>query len=134
MDAAGSNNGENGSQQQQQPVLQFHNTRGEYVRISNDRSTARRFESFCKGIAFSQRPVRPNEKVYLRVVETSAAWNGVLRIGFTSCNPASYGGVLPKYACPGKLFPDDDDHRRRGIVAKDLQRTGIELFLFFRFN
>ena len=58
-ECTGSSNGDGASQ----PVLQFHNTRGEYVRISADRSVARRFDSFCKGIAFSQRAVRPNEKV-----------------------------------------------------------------------
>lgn len=42
-------------------------------------------------------------QVYLRVAECSTSWNGVLRIGFTSCNPASFSGVLPKYACPGKF-------------------------------
>nr|CAG4650842.1 EOG090X03H5 [Simocephalus serrulatus] len=55
----GSNNGDGSASQ---PVLQFHNTRGEHVRLSADRSTARRVDSFCKGIAFSQRTVRPNEK------------------------------------------------------------------------
>ena len=35
------------------------------------------------------------------MAECSTSWNGVLRIGFTSCNPASFSGVLPKYACPG---------------------------------
>lgn len=56
----GTNNGDGGGSQ---PVLQFHNTRGEHVRLSADRSLARRVDSFCKGIAFSQRTVRPNEKV-----------------------------------------------------------------------
>ena len=57
---AGSNNGGDGGSQ---PILQFHSTRGEHVRLSADRSTARRVDSFCKGIAFSMRTVRPNEKV-----------------------------------------------------------------------
>ena len=42
-------------------------------------------------------------QVYLRVVESSTSWSGVFRIGFTSCNPSSFSGVLPKYACPGEL-------------------------------
>lgn len=103
---SGSNNGDAVGQQstptQQPPVLQFHtSTRGDNVRISPDHATAHRVDSFCKGIAFSQRSVRPNEKVYLRVAETSTSWNGVLRIGFTSNNPSLLNGVLPKYACPG---------------------------------
>nr|CAG4644663.1 EOG090X03H5 [Leptodora kindtii] len=118
----GSNNADSACQ----PVLQFHNTRGEHVRISADRSTARRFDSFCKGIAFSQRPVKPNEKVYLRVVESSTSWNGVLRIGFTSCNPASYQGSLPKYACP-------DLTSRSGFWGKALPERYVELGVLFSF-
>ena len=45
------------------PVHQFHDTHGENVRLSADRSTARRVKSFCNGIAFSKLQVRPNEKV-----------------------------------------------------------------------
>lgn len=45
------------------PPLSFHSVHGENVRISRDGSIARRVESFCKGIAFSARPVRVNERV-----------------------------------------------------------------------
>ncbi|XP_028171709.1 protein neuralized-like isoform X3 [Ostrinia furnacalis] len=45
------------------PPLGFHSVHGENVRISRDGSIARRVESFCKGVAFSARPVRVNEKV-----------------------------------------------------------------------
>ncbi|XP_046442442.1 protein neuralized-like isoform X1 [Daphnia pulex] len=120
----GSNNGDGSASQ---PVLQFHNTRGEHVRLSADRSTARRVDSFCKGIAFSQRTVRPNEKVYLRVAECSTSWNGVLRIGFTSCNPASFSGVLPKYACP-------DLTSRPGFWGKALPERYVESGVLFSFH
>lgn len=45
------------------PPLLFHNVHGENIRISRDGTVARRAESFCKGIAFSSRPVKVNEKV-----------------------------------------------------------------------
>jgi hypothetical protein len=45
------------------PPLRFHQVHGENIRLSNDRTVARRVESFCKGITFSNRPVKPNEKV-----------------------------------------------------------------------
>lgn len=45
------------------PPLSFHAVHGENVRVSRDGATARRVESFCKGVAFSARPVRVNEKV-----------------------------------------------------------------------
>jgi len=119
----GSNNGGDGGSQ---PILQFHSTRGEHVRLSADRSTARRVDSFCKGIAFSMRTVRPNEKVYLRVAETSTSWSGVFRIGFTSCNPSSFSGVLPKYACP-------DLTSRPGFWGKALPERYVEVGVVFCF-
>jgi len=47
------------------PPLLFHNVHGENIRISRDGTVAKRVESFCKGIAFSSRPVKVNEKVLL---------------------------------------------------------------------
>ncbi|KAG7298516.1 hypothetical protein JYU34_018152 [Plutella xylostella] len=82
------------------PPLGFHRVHGENVRVSRDGSTARRVESFCKGVAFSARPVRVNEKVCLRFVEISNNWSGVLRFGFTTHDPATLSHCLPKYACP----------------------------------
>ncbi|CAG9789866.1 unnamed protein product [Diatraea saccharalis] len=82
------------------PPLSFHNVHGENVRVSRDGSVARRVESFCKGVAFSARPVRVNEKVCLRFVEISNSWSGVIRFGFTSNDPAALTHSLPKYACP----------------------------------
>ncbi|CAH0403953.1 unnamed protein product [Chilo suppressalis] len=82
------------------PPLGFHSVHGENVRVSRDGSVARRVESFCKGVAFSARPVRVNEKVCLRFVEISNSWSGVIRFGFTSHDPASIVHSLPKYACP----------------------------------
>lgn len=54
-----------------QPKLQFHFTRGKNVELSGDRSTARRVLAQGDGIAFSSRPVRPNEKV-LNIIFSSA--------------------------------------------------------------
>lgn len=45
------------------PPLQFHNVRGDHIRLYRNATVARRVESFCKGIAFSARPVKVNEKV-----------------------------------------------------------------------
>ncbi|OWR47426.1 putative neuralized [Danaus plexippus plexippus] len=82
------------------PPLSFHSVHGENVRVSRDGSTARRVESFCKGVAFSARPVRVNEKVCIRFVEISNSWSGVIRFGFTGHDPATLAHALPKYACP----------------------------------
>ncbi|XP_069363620.1 protein neuralized isoform X1 [Maniola hyperantus] len=82
------------------PPLSFHAVHGENVRVSRDGATARRVESFCKGVAFSARPVRVNEKVCIRFVEISNSWSGVIRFGFTTHDPTSLAHALPKYACP----------------------------------
>lgn len=82
------------------PPLQFHSVHGDNIRISRDGKVARRYESFCKGITFSARPVKVNERVCVRFVEISNNWSGVIRFGFTCMDPSSLEGTLPKYACP----------------------------------
>uniref|UniRef100_A0A0A9XBU6 Protein neuralized n=1 Tax=Lygus hesperus TaxID=30085 RepID=A0A0A9XBU6_LYGHE len=82
------------------PPLLFHQVHGDNVRISRDGSLARRAESFCKGVVFSARPVKVNERIYLRFAEVSDNWSGVLRFGFTMNDPAALRYSLPKYACP----------------------------------
>lgn len=82
------------------PPLQFHSVHGDNIRISRDGTVARRYESFCKGIAFSARPVRVNERVCVKFLDISNNWSGVIRFGFTCNDPATLRGNLPKYACP----------------------------------
>ncbi|XP_055640842.1 protein neuralized isoform X2 [Toxorhynchites rutilus septentrionalis] len=82
------------------PPLLFHNVHGDNIRISRDGSVARRYESFCKGVTFSARPVRVNERVCVKFLDISNNWSGVIRFGFTCNDPASLRGNLPKYACP----------------------------------
>lgn len=45
------------------PPLLFHEVHGGNIMISRDGTVARRIESFCKGVAFSDRPVKIAEKV-----------------------------------------------------------------------
>lgn len=82
------------------PPLLFHTVHGDNIRISRDGTVARRYESFCKGITFSARPVRVNERVCVKFTDISNNWSGVIRFGFTCNDPASLRGNLPKYACP----------------------------------
>jgi len=83
------------------PPLRFHNVHGENVRLYKNGFVARRVDSFCKGVAFSSRPVAVNEKVFIKFLEISDNWSGVLRFGFTSEDPSNVKKV-PKYACPGE--------------------------------
>ncbi|XP_053680204.1 protein neuralized [Anopheles nili] len=82
------------------PPLQFHTVHGDNIRISREGTVAKRYESFCKGITFSARPVRVNERVCVKFLDISNNWSGVIRFGFTCNDPASLRGNLPKYACP----------------------------------
>ncbi len=45
------------------PPLLFNNVHGENVSISQNGAVAKRTNSFCKAIAFSDRPVKVAEKV-----------------------------------------------------------------------
>ncbi|TRY74580.1 hypothetical protein TCAL_04597 [Tigriopus californicus] len=81
------------------PPLKFHRKRGDNITLEAGGYKARRRESFCKGIVFSDRPVALGEWVCLRLTDLSDRWNGVVRVGFTNRNPALLG-ALPKYACP----------------------------------
>lgn len=82
------------------PPLTFHSIHGENIRISRDGRVAKRYESFCKGVTFSARHVKVNERVCVRFAEISNNWSGVIRFGFTCIDPSSLEGTLPKYACP----------------------------------
>nr|CAG4645423.1 EOG090X03H5 [Lynceus sp. MCZ IZ 141354] len=110
-----------------QPALRFHPIHGENIRISADGSMARRVESFCKGVVFSNRPVRINEKVYFRVAEISTSWSGVVRLGVTSTNPSTLAGALPKYACP-------DLTNKPGYWAKALPERYVESTSLFCYH
>ena len=82
------------------PPLGFHSVHGDNIRLSNDSRIAKRVESFCKGICFSNRPVKINERVYLRFADISQCWSGAVRFGFTANDPSTFRHGLPKYACP----------------------------------
>jgi len=91
--------GNNGPHHSNQPPLKFSPRHGDNCQILRDGSQAKRGDSFCKGIVFSDRPVEVGERVCLRLTELSIRWSGVLRLGFTSHNPVDIQS-LPKYACP----------------------------------
>lgn len=116
------------------PPLRFHYVHGDNIRISRDRAIAKRYESFNKGVTFSDRPVRPNERVFIKFSEISNNWSGVIRFGFTFNDPVTFNdsstsrNTLPKYACP-------DLTNRPGFWAKALNERYCErdniLFYYF---
>lgn len=108
--------------------LKFHDVHGQNIELLNDGRRAKRRDSFCRGICFSNRPIKIGERVYLKCVATSASWSGVLRFGFTSTDPSTMQGqTLPRYACP-------DMTNKAGNWAKAVSETyaiaGNELFFY----
>ena len=77
-----------------------------------------RVESFCKAIVFTHRPVRVNEKIFIRFVEKAESWSGSIRFGFSSVDPRLLAGNLPKYACP-------DLTQKDGFWAKALSERCV---------
>lgn len=94
--------------------LSFNDLHSDNIQLSPDGRRAKRIETFCKGICFSNRPVPPNSGVHIRFAEVSTSWSGAVRFGFTSHDPATLGREsLPRYACP-------DLTNRPGYWAKAL--------------
>ncbi|KAK0396779.1 hypothetical protein QR680_001850 [Steinernema hermaphroditum] len=84
-----------------QAHLKFHTVHGCNIILQRDGVIARRNESFCHGLAFSNRPIAIDEVVCIRFAEVGQAWSGFLRFGVTNIDPTSYrDGELPKFACP----------------------------------
>lgn len=74
---------------------------GTQVRLDAQRSIACRRATFHDGIVFSQRPVRPGERVALRLLLQERGWWGGLRVGFTRLDPARVPAPsLPPFLCP----------------------------------
>ncbi|XP_052505285.1 E3 ubiquitin-protein ligase NEURL3 [Budorcas taxicolor] len=85
-----------------QEALRFHaQAVGTQVRLDARRSIACRRATFHDGIVFSQRPVRPGERVALRLLWQEHGWLGGLRVGFTRLDPARVPAPsLPPFLCP----------------------------------
>ncbi|KAI4587000.1 hypothetical protein MJG53_004787 [Ovis ammon polii x Ovis aries] len=83
-------------------ALRFHaQAVGTQVRLDAQRSIACRRATFHDGIVFSQRPVRPGERVALRLLLQERGWLGGLRVGFTRLDPARVPAPsLPPFLCP----------------------------------
>ena len=82
------------------PPVQFHHVHGPNAQLSKNKCVARRKQSFCQALVFSNRVILPNERVYIKVLEISKGWSGTIRFGFTSVDPATLAYRMPKHACP----------------------------------
>uniref|UniRef100_A0A915DGV9 NHR domain-containing protein n=1 Tax=Ditylenchus dipsaci TaxID=166011 RepID=A0A915DGV9_9BILA len=101
------------------PLLKFHSVHGTNVALLNDGRIARRKDSFCKGLVFSNRPIGIDEIVCIRLFDVGTNWSGVLRFGVTNVDPASFRNIeLPKFACP--------DLTSKAGWAKATERYSVE--------
>lgn len=82
--------------------LTFHcQVFGDKVSLSQGCRLARRTGlTFKNGLVFSSRPVGVQERFCLKVVASSSAWHGALRVGFTNVHPAARGLPLAPMAIP----------------------------------
>ncbi|GMT06491.1 hypothetical protein PENTCL1PPCAC_28665 [Pristionchus entomophagus] len=110
-----------GTSELRQPQLTFHSIHGTNVSLQKGGRLARRHESFCKGLAFSNRPIGLDENVCIKQCEVATNWSGVLRFGLTNIDPDTYRNTqVPKFACP-------DLSSKEGYWAKALpERYSVE--------
>lgn len=82
--------------------LTFHGqVVGDKIRLSQGGRLAERNEdTFRDGLVFSSRPVRPNERIRLRVHSRVSRWKGAVRVGFTTVPPSCRSEPLPGMAIP----------------------------------
>ncbi|CAJ1068458.1 LOW QUALITY PROTEIN: E3 ubiquitin-protein ligase NEURL3 [Xyrichtys novacula] len=82
--------------------LTFHSQAvGTKVSLSHDLRRATRVQNtFKNGLVFSNRAIKPMEKIHLRVEKDMLNWHGALRVGFTNIPPSSRSQPLPPLAIP----------------------------------
>lgn len=83
------------------PVVFHPDTKGSQIILDASQYIAIRAATFHDGIVFSDRPIKVNEKVTLKILKEDGRWFGGLRLGFTSEDPSWMDPrALPPYACP----------------------------------
>ncbi|XP_019909255.3 E3 ubiquitin-protein ligase NEURL3-like isoform X2 [Esox lucius] len=90
--------------------------------VERDRKT------FQNGLAFSNRPIRVQEKIHLRVEQCDQHWQGALRLGFTSRDPSMSEPFFP----PALAIPDltDTDGFWASILPPGFTMLGAELIFW----
>ncbi|CAN9513397.1 unnamed protein product [Ophioblennius macclurei] len=107
------------------PLAFHHHAVGDKVRLSpGHRQAERRKETFRNGLVFSSRPVKPKEKLRLRVEKDCFNWQGSLRLGFTNVSPSERTLPLPSMAIPN--LTNTPGHWA-AAVAESYCQPGFEL-------
>ena len=80
--------------------VHFHQVHGENILLSSCGTIASRMEGFSKAIVFTNRLVKVNEKIYVKIHSCSESWSGSMRVGFSAVNPNQMRNLLPGTMCP----------------------------------
>ncbi|XP_040052743.2 E3 ubiquitin-protein ligase NEURL3 [Gasterosteus aculeatus] len=74
---------------------------GDKIRLSHEgRFAQRTADTFRNGLVFSGRPVKPQERIRLRIERDLPNWEGAMRLGFTNVPPSDRSLPLPPLAIP----------------------------------
>ncbi|RZC35724.1 neuralized-like [Asbolus verrucosus] len=79
-----------------QNLPRFHEVHGNDVMLYHDWTTAKRINGKENGLVFSSHPIKPNEKISIKLIDISEKLSDILSIGFTSQDPSSLRYDLPK--------------------------------------
>uniref|UniRef100_A0A6G1SFP2 Protein neuralized n=1 Tax=Aceria tosichella TaxID=561515 RepID=A0A6G1SFP2_9ACAR len=115
------------------PPVQFHHIHGPNVQLTKNKCVARRTQSFCQALVFSNRVILPNERVYIKVLEIAKGWSGTIRFGFTAVDPATLACRMPKHACPDMTNAGhtwaralaDEVVRRNSVIHFSYNKNGL---------
>ncbi|KAJ3656929.1 hypothetical protein Zmor_015974 [Zophobas morio] len=81
--------------QPQKPKIRFHETHGIDISISHKSTTARSAQTNHNGLVFISEPIRPFQKIAIKLVEVSDKYPTIISIGFTSHDPSAMRDDLP---------------------------------------
>lgn len=70
--------------------MKFHDVHGVNVTLNEQKTTARRINSFCDAFVFSCNPIRLNSSIVIKLSSQQTEWNGFCFLGLTSKNPNSF--------------------------------------------